>query len=263
MSEKHTYIALICGVGAALSIGLFLWGIAHSVRARENDVIQRFGGRVVEVCVAKTDLKAGHRLAPQDIVTKKWPASLLPQNPVLKKNMLALRDRRISRPMLKGEPFSQAKVNKNANRFDAIVPGYTAVTLETNAVRALGGEITVGMDVTVMATSEARTAKVLVQKAEVLSSNRTSGQQKQSSLLGGPDKGEIAWVTLAIPDEKVKEVVAASVTDSTYIVLPKDVMATVDGVSIFSDEETQSSPAVSVELSKANHSQLLKSGGEQ
>lgn len=260
MSEKRTYIAALCGVGAVLSLGLFLWGIAHSVRARENDVIQRFGGRVVEVCVAKTDLKAGHRITSQDIVTKKWPVSLLPQNPILKKNMLALRDRRVNRPILKGEPFSRSKVNKDANRFDSIAAGFTAVTLETNSVRALGGEITAGMDVTVMGTSESKTAQVLVQKAEVLSSSRTAGQQKQNSLLGGSANGEIAWVTLAIPDEKVKEVVAASVSNSTYIVLPKNVTAA-NGLSLFSDEETQSDPSVSVSPDAIGQDRLLKSGG--
>ena len=239
MADKQKIISTLCGIVAALSIAAFLALVVHASHQRQNDLLARYGGSVVEVCVAKHNLKAGQRINQDDIAYQKWPVTLLAGHPILKKNMLALRDRRVSNSVLKGEPISREHIRSKVNRFDAIAEGFTAVTLETDSVRALGGEITAGMDVTVMTTRDPSTSKVLVQKAEVLSSNKQVAQAKESSFIGGSDKSEITWVTLAIPDAKVEEVVAASVADSTYIVLPKNENALFE-TPVRSDESTLS-----------------------
>lgn len=221
-ADKQKLAALACGIVSALMIGLFLASIAYANNRRNDALIDRYGGDSVEVCVARRNLKAGQRIEQDDIAYKKWPVALLVGHPILKRNTLAMRDRRLNRAVLQGEPFSLEQLRSARNRIDTIPEGYTAVTLETDSARALGGEITAGMIVAVMTTQEPLKSQVLVQKAEVLSSNTQSAQAKDESLIGGSSKGEIAWVTLAIPDKKVEAVVAASVADATYIVLPKD-----------------------------------------
>lgn len=221
MADKQKTIAIACGVIAALSIAVFLMLVVHASRRWQNGLIARYGGPTVEVCVAKHNLKVGQAIKSSDVAYQKWPIALLAGHPILKKNTLALRDRRMSCFVLKGEPISREHLRLKVNRFDAISQGFTAVTLETDSVRALGGEITAGMDVTVMTTRDPSNSKVLVPKAEVLSSSKQTAQEKDSAFIGSSDKNEIAWVTLAIPDDKVEEVVAASVADATYIVLPK------------------------------------------
>lgn len=236
VAHNQKLIALISGVLSALLIALFLGSVAYASKQRSEAALERYGGQIVEICVAKRDLKAGHRLTANDIAYKKWPVSLLAGEPILKKNTLGLRDRRLAVAVVKGQPLNRETLARNLRKLDAIAEGYTAVTLETSSVRALGGEITAGMGVTVMTTLPSQKAEVLVDSAEVLSSSKQANREEETGLITGGSAPEITWVTLAIPDELVKEVVAASVADATYIVLPKDARAFSRDAASFSDD---------------------------
>jgi hypothetical protein len=126
---------------------------------------------------------------------------------------------------------------------DCLAEGMTAVTLSTDAVHALGGELLQGMKVTLMgALPDGRVAE-LASDIEVLSANTASvtsagslaetgndaGSNKgngRASLLGGSTQsfgngGDIHWVTLAIPEEQVSQILAAANANTVHLVLPK------------------------------------------
>ena len=221
MARKHLLIAMGCGLGAAIFFGLFLVLLMHSAEQKQENVIAQYGGETVEVCVAKNDLKAGSLVSPSDYSYKTYPVSLLPRDAILKKSSLYLRNRRTSVVVFKDEVLTKNHLVGSVHANDEIPEGFTAVTLETDTVRALGGEITPGMHVSVMSTQNALSTKVLVNDVEVLSSNKQSND-KSGSIIGGSDGKEISWVTIAIPDRSVQEVITASVAGATYLVLPKD-----------------------------------------
>lgn len=238
MARKHLFIAIGCGLGAAIFFGLFLGLLLHSSQQKQERVIAQYGGEVVEVCVAKKTINPGSLLTSADYEYKTYPVSLLPQDAILKKASLYIRNRRTSVVVFKDEVLTKSHLAGSIQKNDEIPAGYTAVTLETDTVRALGGEITPGMHVTVMSTQDALKTKMLVNDVEVLSSNNQS-KEKSGSIIGGSDAREISWVTLAIPDKNVQEVITASVSGATYLVIPKNPNVVFEQIS---EEETSDVP---------------------
>lgn len=234
MARKHLLVAIGCGVGAAIFFGIFLGLLVHSSQQKQEKIVAQYGGEIVDVCIAKKTIKPGALLTPADYAYKSYPVSLLPQDAILKKSSLYIRNRRTSVVVFKGEVLTKSHLINSIHKNDEIPSGFTAVTLETDTVRALGGEITPGMHVTVMSTQDALKTKMLVNNVEVLSSNK-QGKEKSGSIIGGSDAKEISWVTIAIPDKNVQEVITASVAGATYLVLPKDPKASFESAS---QEET-------------------------
>lgn len=227
MARKQTYYAIICGVIAAVLLGVFLMMLAGSSRQQYNNLIAQYGGDTVEACVAARSQKSGVLLKTEDFAFRKWPVVLLPEGALTKGDVLKIQDRRLTIEVVKGEVLTLSHFKKARDKNDVIANNMTAVTLETDTVRALGGEIKPGMRVTVMSTQDALKTVVLAQDVEVLSSNKQEDQEKSGSLIGGSNaEREMTWVTLAIPNPQVRSVVAASVADAAYLVMPKNPRAT-------------------------------------
>jgi len=219
--DKRATLGVVFGVCAFLAAGGFVWGITTSAERDNRILFEKYGGDIVEVCVATKDIKAGELIAEKEIETKSWVASLLPEKAVLGRNRLAIRNKRASEYIVKGEPISLLRVKDDANRLDEIPERYTAITLQTDPVRALGGQAKTGMYVTLLDTSAVDRTSILAEHVEVLASSTESGSKRSGTLIGSSSTPDITWITLSIPDGFVAQVAAASSANAIYIVMPK------------------------------------------
>jgi hypothetical protein len=130
------------------------------------------------------------------------------------------------------EPQAEETAPEAATVFDSLAPGMCAVTLSTDAVHALGGELKRGMNVTLMAVLPDGTVAVLAEGIEVLSANAgvvaatdvAEEEEQSGGLLGGSaGSGEsINWVTVAVPQGQVTQILAAANANTVHLVLPND-----------------------------------------
>lgn len=220
---------LISGVLALVAMGLlgiFMWRVS-TAGARERDgLLTHFGGEVVEVCVTTRDIKPGELIAASLIKTERRSIVLLPKDAITVRDINKILDKRASSLIVQGEPVLERRVREMRHALDVLADGFSAVTIQTDPVRALGGEIEKGMRVTVLGTDIHSEIHVLASGVEVISSNTAKKKDSQNgSLMSGSSTPEIAWVTLAVPDACVAGVVSASASNTVYLVMPEKVSA--------------------------------------
>lgn len=208
---------------AMILLATFLWRISSAQARERENLLTHFGGEIVEVCIAKRDIKPGELLVAALIETERRSAVLLPKDAIIARDINKILDKRVSSLIVKGEPLLERRVLEMRHALDVLADGLSAVTIQTDPVRALGGEIEKGMRITVLGTDAHSVVHVLAIDVEVISSNTVKKKNDEtSSLMGGSSSTEIAWVTLAVPDEHIAGVVAASASNTVYLVMPEN-----------------------------------------
>jgi len=211
MKQRHLTIAAVaCGTLCAACVAGFLWNVQGEANAARAEVLARYGGEQVEVCVATRDVAAGERLDASAVETKLWVADLLPEQAV--SDSMAAVGRTATSSILKGEVISERRFQEGPGALD-IPQGFDAVSVPTKAVQAVGGAIRPGMSVDVYSLGSSGTTP-LAQNVIVLATS-----VGESGSLVSNDSG---WITLAVAPERVEEIIAASGKTSLYFVLPGD-----------------------------------------
>lgn len=223
LTATYRRAALFGAIAVFLSL-VFFGLIAWRTRIAYSQTLSSYGRRQVVVCTAAHTLKTGSEITASSLRYKRWVGVLLPKGAVLKGHESSLIGRRTNALILAGEPLVSARVVSKRHRLDSLLPGQSAVTLEADSVRALGGEITPGMYVTVMGTPRAGATCVLAQHVRVLSTSNAD-EKKSSGLLGGEGNSAVTWVTVAVPDATVAQVITASQAGETYLVKSRDIRA--------------------------------------
>ncbi|MDR1412945.1 MAG: hypothetical protein LBJ07_03355 [Actinomycetes bacterium] len=137
---------------------------------------------------------------------------------------------------------------------DELPEGMSAVTVSTDAVHALGGQLARGMKVTLMAVLTDGRVEALVRDVAVLSADvgldGGMGRYGESGTDGSGDDGgrggllggdateslgtegaAISWVTLALPDTQVTRVLAAAYANTLHLILPGEVAGVGEGLT--------------------------------
>ena len=211
MKQRHLTIAAVaCGTLCAACVAGFLWNVQGEANAARAEVLARYGGEQVEVCVATRDVAAGERLDASAVETKLWVADLLPEQAV--SDSMAAVGRTATSSILKGEVISERRFQEGPGALD-IPQGFDAVSVPTKAVQAVGGAIRPGMSVDVYSLGSSGTTP-LAQNVIVLATS-----VGESGSLVSNDSG---WITLAVAPERVEEIIAASGKTNLYFVLPGD-----------------------------------------
>ena len=200
--------AVACGAACAVCIGAFLASVQGQANAERAEVLARYGGEQVEVCVATRDIAAGERLDASAVETRLWVADLLPEQAV--REMGDAVGQTATTSILKGEAIS-AKRFENERGMLEVPTGKEAVSVPAKAVQAVGGAIRAGMSVDVYAAGDSSTT-VIAEDVVVLDTS-VGG----SSSLVSSDAG---WVTLAVDPDRVQEVIAAASRTTLYFVVP-------------------------------------------
>lgn len=221
--KKLLLISGMLALIAMVLLGTFMWRISNAQARERESLLTHFGGEVVEVCVAKRDIKPGELLVESLIETERRSAVLLPKDAITTANINKILDKRASSLIVKGEPVLERRVREMRHALDVLGDGLSAVTIQTDSIRALGGEIEKGMRITVLGANTHSDVNVLATNVEVISSNTVKKKNDEStSLMSGSSNAEIAWVTLAIPNAQVSSVVAASASNTVYLVMPEN-----------------------------------------
>lgn len=234
MKQKRlVVVATVCGLLCALCVTAFMISLQGEANAARAEVLARYGGEQVEVCVATRDIAAGERIDASSVETKLWVADLLPDGAT--RNASDAVGRTPTTPILKGEVISDKRFDKGHEAID-VPAGMEAVSVPAKAVQAVGGAVQAGARVDVYSSSATGT-KLIADDALVLDVSVGDSGSLVSSGSG--------WVTLALESERVQEVVAAAYKTDLSFALPGEATA-VDGSANADVEE----PAVSAAAEK-------------
>ena len=204
--DKSTLLAFLCALLCAICVAAFMLQIKGEARANEQEIMNKYGGEQVEVCVCTRNISGGETIRDSDIEVRQWVSALLPENAILKKSDCV--GKVLGSSVLKGEVFSK-------NRFEAatssinVPSGYSALSVPLDEVSAVGGSITTNQTVDLYATGSSTTTRIA---SDVLILETSSSKNSNAS--------DTKWATLAIESSKVQEIVSAAQNLELYLVLP-------------------------------------------
>ncbi len=210
--NKDLIIGGVCGALCALCVGLYVASVDQEAKAAEAEMLVRYGGDQVQVCVARHDIAAGQTIAESDLEERTWVASLLPEDAVTAKQDAV--GKQLGSTILAGEVISSARFGFDASSID-VPEGSYAVSVPAREVQAVGGALAPGLTVDVYAIGASSTVRI---GANVLVL-ATSASQDQAS------KTADAWVTLAVGPAHVQEVIQAAESQTLYFALPSKDMS--------------------------------------
>lgn len=176
-------------------------------RAAEAEMLSRYGGDQVQVCVAKHAIAAGETVTEGDVEERIWVASLLPADAVLRREEAV--GKQVGSTILAGEVISAARFGFDASAID-VPQGAYAVSVPAKEVQAVGGALRPGASADVYAVGPSATTK-LASEALILA---TSASQDAKG------SGADAWVTLAVQPSRVQEMIQAAESQTLYFALP-------------------------------------------
>lgn len=202
--KTRLVLSVLSGVLAAALFVVYASGVRAEADAAQREVLQRFGGEMVSVCVATREIEPGEEIDEGNVQVEEWAASLLPTG-ALSSLSDAVGQTATSR-IPERAPLSGVYFERREDA--ARVPDeLVAVSVPSDAERAVGGALARGdrVDVYVMSNAVAD----WLTTAEVLDTSVLAE--------GG---GDMSWVTLAVEPSAVKELLAAISVGTVSLVAP-------------------------------------------
>lgn len=205
--DRSIAIGLGCGLACALCVGLYVTHVDEKAAEAQAEMLSRYGGDQIDVCVAKRDILAGETILEGDVETRTWIATLLPANAVIDKKEAV--GKQVGSSILAGEVISSARFGFDSTEID-VPTGFVAVSVPAREVQAVGGALVPGMTTDVYAVGPSSTTR-LAASVQVLATSMTPESSSSAAS---------AWVTLAVRPAIVQEIVAASENLQIYFALP-------------------------------------------
>ena len=206
--NRSVVVGLACGLACALCVGTYVSQVNEQATAAQAEMLAKYGGDQIDVCVAKRDILAGETILDGDVETKTWIATLLPVNAVTEKREAV--GKQAGSTILSGEVISSARFGFDTAEIE-VPSGLVAVSVPTREVQAVGGALAAGMTTDVYAVGPSSTVK-LASSVQVLATSMSSEASSSSTAS--------AWVTLAVQPKIVQELVTASENLQIYFTLP-------------------------------------------
>lgn len=197
-------ISLLSGLAAVLVALAYATTVRDEADRERNEVLAKYGGEMVQVCVATRDIEPGEPIDEGNTEVEPWVATLLP------------RDAETSMDAVTGK-VATSRIPKRAvlcpryfetSESGVEVPaGKVAVSVASSAERALGGALERDAEVDVYVSLDGVVDRLCA--ARVLDT---------SALAEGG--GQLAWVTLAVDADRVGELLAAAAKAQVTLVIP-------------------------------------------
>ena len=205
---KTKVAGVVCGIVCATCVALYLAGVRGEADQVRAEMLERYGGEQVEVCVAARDIAPGETIDASAVEIKTWIADLLPEEAATSlDDVIGLQ---ASSSILEGEVVSLRRFGNQSDLID-VPSGFTAVSVPARDVQAVGGALSPGSLVDVYATGNASTD--LIGSAVLVLATSTTSESSSSS-------SSVSWITLAVKPESVEEFVFAAQTTDLYFTLP-------------------------------------------
>ncbi len=209
LKRKPLLLALLFAVLAGGCAFLFFQNARQSADAAHQQLLSKYGGEQVAICMARRNLEPGETVRARDVEVKHTLASLVPEGCFTTPDDIV--DKTLTACVVKGEAFVKRRfvADDTAMR----VPlGFVAISVPLRSSSVALELVKPGSRVNVYATGEQSSA-LLAQRVLVLAS--ASANQKSESA------GALAsWVVVAVPQSKAQEFVSASKKTQLTVVLP-------------------------------------------
>lgn len=205
--NRSVVVGLACGLACALCVGVYIAQVDEQAAAAQAEMLARYGGDQIDVCVAKRDILAGETIAEGDVETRTWIATLLPANAVTDKKDAV--GKQAGSTILSGEVVSSSRFGFDAAEIE-VPSGLVAVSVPTREVQAVGGALSAGMSTDVYAVGASSTSR-LAEDVKILATSMAADSSSDNAS---------AWVTLAVQPRMVQELVAAAENLQIYFALP-------------------------------------------
>ena len=215
-TRKRIVAGVICGVLAALFMMVYISDVRAQALDARQEAIERYGGEVVDTCVAVCDIASGEVISSSDIESRAWPVDLLPDGAIVDASDAIGETARV--PLLANEPLSAAKIGDSLSSV-SVPDGLCAVSVPAQDVLAVGGAIKSGSLVNVYAAGSS--VRLLGEGILVLETSNSGAYEQGETVFGNASgRSSLSWVTLAVTPESVEELIAVSKNEGLYFALP-------------------------------------------
>lgn len=208
-------VSLVAGVAAMACAFLYASGVRADLERSQSEVLSRYGGDLVKVCVASRDIDPGERIDETCVRTEEWVASLLPDD--AQTSMRSVAGKRATSRIPRNAVISPVYFETETAAID-VPKGRVAVSVATDEEHAVGGVVSPGDYVDVYVSKDGVADRLC--GARVIDTS-TAGDAGDSAV--------IEWATLALKPEDVKEFLAASTRGSINLVMPASAAKTEKG----------------------------------
>lgn len=202
--KKRLLVSMAAGIAAMLISMGGVSSVRAEVEREQQEVLARYGGDLVSVCVATRELEPGDSLGEADVAVEEWVASLLPSDAT--RDLDEVIGKPVASRVPKGAVLCPAYFRTDGDSV-SVPAGKVAVSVPVDSQHAVGGALECGERVDVYVSRDAVADRLCA--ASVLD---TSMLAEQSS--------ELTWATLAVDPASVKEVLVATSAGTVTIVVP-------------------------------------------
>jgi pilus assembly protein CpaB len=193
-------------------------GVSADAKSIRENAIAEYGGDIVKVCVATEDIEAGSSLSESNVKLMEWASDLLPEGCFTK--LEDIDGKTLAFPVLNNEPISQKKIGEVKDGLE-VPEGLCAVSISSEEVQAVGGAVKPGTLVNLYTNNASRTRLIGKEILVLETSNSATAAGANSSMFGNSKSDKsISWITLAVSESSVEELIHASKSGGLYMALP-------------------------------------------
>lgn len=238
-AKKRLILALLAGILAALLMYLYAGSLEAQAQAAQNAAIDEYGGARTEVLVATRYILAGEELSADNTTMMPWLSGLLPQGAVT--NASEAYGKTTSVPVWANEPLLAVKLGGGGELIE-VPMGLSAVCIPISDDMAVGGSLLPGSSVDVYAIGAHEVSLVLADVLVLEASNgigagRAGEQEDTSVVLGGSSRAALKWVTLAVADATIPELLSAARDSKLSLILPgENAGGALEGSAMFPED---------------------------
>lgn len=204
--KRRFLISLMCGVLAVF----FAWSYAETarqeVRAERSEVLERYGGEVTTLIVAKSTLSSGDVISESSVEAREWLSDLAPSGSVT--NLDDVLGLRLTSNVAKGEPLNELDIAAQDGALE-VPEGRVAVSVRLSDKTGLAQEVGSGSAVLAWRLGE-RGLELISSEALVLSNASVSSTTSKER------------ICLAVLPADVEAILEASSDGSLRLALPGD-----------------------------------------
>ncbi len=222
-AKKRLVLSVGAGVIAAFLMYLYAGNLEAQANSTYSAALDEYGGSRVEVLVATRDIRAGEELSAENTTMMPWLSELLPQGALTSPEDAY--GKTLSQPVWKNEPLTAVRMGSGEEMI-RVPDGLSAVSIPISDDMAVGGSLLPGSSVDVYAIG-ANQVRLVAADALVLEASNGVGNAltardaaQTGTVLGGSSRAALRWVTLAVLDETVRELLSAARDNTLSIVLP-------------------------------------------
>lgn len=240
-TKKRFAVAILAGVLAAVLMFMYAASLEAQANAAQSAALEEYGGSRTEVLVATRDLFAGEELSADNTALKPWLSDLLPQGAIT--DPKEAYGKTLSLPLWKNEPLLAVKLGDEAS-FVQVPDGLSAVSIPIDDAMAIGGSLLPGSSVDVYAIGATQVSLVLADVLVLEASNgpareHTPKTEDSGVVLGSSSRTALKWVTLAVQDDMVAELLSAARDNTLSLVLPGQNAGAIFEQGVETPENTQ------------------------